>query len=59
MKLKVFAVALLLLIALLLLPLSAAAVSSPDFLAIFNASLGGLVTLTKLAYCVAGWTVAC
>mgnify|MGYP001572223939 CR=1 FL=1 len=54
MRLKVFAVALLLLIALLLLPLSAAAINNPDTIAIYKESIAGLVALTKLAWCAAG-----
>ena len=46
-------------ILLALLPLTAAAATNPEIIAILNASIDGLVKLTKLAYCAAGFTPAC
>ena len=52
-------VGLLVVLVLLLLPLSAAAINNPDTIAILNASIQGLVVLVKLAYCAAGVSALC
>ena len=52
-------VGLLVVLVLLLLPLSAAALNNPDTIAILNASIQGLVVLVKLAYCAAGVSALC
>lgn len=49
----------LLALALLLLPLSVAAASNSDIIAILNAGIDGLVKLVKLAYCAAGVGALC
>lgn len=46
-------------LALLLVPLSAAAVTNPDVVAILNAGITGLVSLVKLAYCASGIAALC
>ena len=59
MKIKVLVAGLLVALVLVLLPLSAAAVSNPDFMVIFNAHIAAILGAAKLAYCIAGWTVVC
>lgn len=44
---------------LLLLPMSAAAMTNPDIIAILNAGIAGLIELVKLAYCGAGVSALC
>ena len=59
MRIKLAIFGLLVVLVLLLLPLSAAAVSNSDIIAILNASIQGLVVLVKLAYCAAGVSALC
>ena len=59
MKLKLAIIGLLVVLVLLLLPLSAAAINNPDTIAIYKESIAGLVALTKLAWCAAGVVQLC
>ena len=59
MKVKALIVGLFVVLVLLLLPLSAAAITNPDIIAILNAGIVGLVSLVKLAYCAAGVSALC
>lgn len=53
-------VGLIVLLVMLLLPFTvSAATSTTDIISILNASIVGLVNLTKLAYCAAGVTALC
>lgn len=54
---KGFVLACLFLIA--LVPLPVAALTNSEVIAIFNASIEGLVKLTKLAYCASGVSALC
>ena len=44
---------------LLLLPLTAAAVSNSELITILNAGIDGLIKLVRLAYCAAGVNQLC